>query len=454
MDNNLTPYSSKDLKLLLTYTENSFKFGDSYLAETEEFFFWIWNRSRLGYDRVPSILGRSHSFRKQIKNRLKRIIWSALGPLPELTISTVGKNFELTSISWGSDEEVPRIIVGSDRYLGHLDTRSNLHKIYIMPAGSKKYPQLLKMGISVIVLKYSVVNILKNVIRLACSTVSSMQKDRSPIPFYCLDLHQGIEIQKKFKKYLIEKSVRQIVMPYEAQPFQHSLIRIAKESGVAKVWGYVHSSVHAFPSFMIKRPNAPDLLITHGIETAEVLHQYCGWDSAHVLFEPTFRFKPKPSDHFENRIFLPYSFENMEIILSAVSSLFLEVGTPTKEIQIRIHPDFLNDERHKLLAQKILETLVKPTKKKYPHESISVFINTTSSILESLENGVENVFHISENPATDFYTSDIWSAIESKSVTSYVKRYSLLRRGAFIDYQRENESKSISEYIHENWDKI
>jgi hypothetical protein len=85
-------------------------------------------------------------------------------------------------------------------------------------------------------------------------------------------------------------------------------------------------------------------------------------------------------------------------------------------IKIKNHPFSLNSRKHKNLIKKI-EQLKKEQKKIKLKNSFSssVFIGATSSVIEALERGVTNVFHICEYPQLESYNKKFGNTLILKN---------------------------------------
>ena len=96
-----------------------------------------------------------------------------------------------------------------------------------------------------------------------------------------------------------------------------------------------------------------------------------------------------------------------------------------KEFEVINHPEAYYSKKHNELINNINNII---NKKKSNNESeidFSIFIGSTSSIIESLSNGVK-VIHLMENPVFEIYSEEIWTNIQVQHMTNQIVKYVLL----------------------------
>jgi hypothetical protein len=70
---------------------------------------------------------------------------------------------------------------------------------------------------------------------------------------------------------------------------------------------------------------------------------------------------------------------------------------------------------------------------------LSVFIGATAAILEALERGVE-VIHICSQPLFESHSTRLWAEVEAECFGTYLFRYRLATRGAYIEFGAESDT--------------
>ena len=147
----------------------------------------------------------------------------------------------------------------------------------------------------------------------------------------------------KANEFFIEflnKDIKVVFMPYEAQPFQNLFFKSAKKiSKNIKTVGYIHSPPEALPVQSIYKDGAPDKLILNGEDQAFCYKKYLGWRKKNFLILPSIRFKKnKNLSTFKNKIFLPFSITNTKNIIQNLKFLHSTNIIDIKKFIIQGHP--------------------------------------------------------------------------------------------------------------------
>ena len=113
-------------------------------------------------------------------------------------------------------------------------------------------------------------------------------------------------------------TIESVLMPYEAQPFQHAVFRAAKvlNKHVATV-GYLHSALPPLPTDLIHRAGAPELLLVHGRGQVDILVRDLEWPRHALRRIESLRYRAADSDPLHGFIFLPYFFDRPKLIVNA-----------------------------------------------------------------------------------------------------------------------------------------
>ena len=233
-----------------------------------------------------------------------------------------------------------------------------------------------------------------------------------------------------------------VVLPYEAQPFQHAVFRAVKRRNwsIATV-GYLHSALPPLPTDLIHRVGAPELLLVHGRGQVEILALRLGWPRSGLQTIPSLRYRVTDADPLGGFIFLPYAFGAARVIETAFRHFLLaaEPGTLPKLV-VRNHPVMQDSKPHRRL-QRSLEAEMRAHSDRFTDgpRTMSVFIGATAAILEALERGVA-VIHISSNPLMESHSAQVWAGLEIERLGEYVFRYRLPVRGIYIEFGVETDN--------------
>lgn len=234
-----------------------------------------------------------------------------------------------------------------------------------------------------------------------------------------------------------------IVMPYEAQPFQHAVFRAARRCQKAiRTVGYLHSALPPMPTDLIHRTGAPELLFVHGRGQADILTRHLGWPNAAVRTIRSLRYRSGDTRRVGGFIYLPYSFTNARLIETAFRD-FLAVAPDTMpRLTVRNHPMMQQSVRHRRL-QRRLEAMMGLRSQRLSEEpneqAISVFVGATAAIVEALERGAE-VIHICSQPLLESHSARVWAYLEVERLGAHVFRYRLPVRGAYIEFGGETDT--------------
>ena len=242
---------------------------------------------------------------------------------------------------------------------------------------------------------------------------------------------------------LLEKhQIRNLILPYEAQPHQHNILKNIKERKL-KVYtiGYMHTSLPSLPTDYIKRDGHPDKLYVNGSDQKKILCQKLGWRSNEIKSISSMRYLKKDKKIFKGQIFFPYYIYNEEMIFKNLKNFILNLPDGyLPKLSVRNHPSMKFSKKHTKL-KKMIEDFLSQNKRKFSNlkvkKNISLFIGSTSSILECLERGIEAI-HICENNLFDLYHPKIWKSLQVKQIDQNVFKYKLSRKGNCIKLGSKN----------------
>ena len=193
---------------------------------------------------------------------------------------------------------------------------------------------------------------------------------------------------------------------------------IKKTSKYANTFGYLHSCLPPLPTeFFFKNTlDNLDKLIVHGIDQSWILKNFLGWKTNKILLSKSFRYTK--SNIKRNSIYLPYAFNNPDIILNSIKFIF-ESGILKNRFYFNVinHPHQTFSRKHIKLIKDINLIITSYKKEKIIPSEYSIFIGATASIIEALEMNIK-VLHISSNPEFEFHNNKIWKSFDIKPLNS------------------------------------
>jgi hypothetical protein len=235
---------------------------------------------------------------------------------------------------------------------------------------------------------------------------------------------------KEFKKFL-NNNIEKILIPYEGQPFQNTIFKIAKlyYPKIQNI-GYVHSFPIGLPTNFIYREGSPDKLIVNGKDQLTNFTKFLGWNKKNIKILQSSRFSRYKI--MNGSIFLPYYIKNTNDIFLSLKNLFKKkIYENFNTLVVKNHPEKLYSIPHKKIITKINSILINSKyKKKY-----SIFFGATSSVIEALERGVK-VIHISFDPVFEIYTNKLWPNIKIKKLDDNIFEYSLRKKNQLLKFNK------------------
>ena len=237
---------------------------------------------------------------------------------------------------------------------------------------------------------------------------------------------------KNFRDY-INQDLKQIIMPYEGQPFQNHLINfIKKEKLKIKISGYVHSPPLAFPATFIYKNNSPDEIFLNGKDQVYCFSKLLGWKRNKLKLIPSPRFLKSFKD-MSSKIYFPFNIKSEKIILASLNHLIKVEKFNFNGFEIKIHPASCNSKKINEIVKKVKNTIKNSSIKNRRKEKVSLFIGTSGAIVEALERGIK-VIQIAENPILDIYSDLVWKSVNIKKMYNNIFFYSLKKRGNLIKF--------------------
>ena len=251
-----------------------------------------------------------------------------------------------------------------------------------------------------------------------------------------------IKIEKTISKILRIIKVKKFILPYEGQIFQNFILSSVNKKTAVETIGYIHSALPPLPSEYIKRQGSPKKIIVHGNLQKKILLKNLGWSRKEIFLKRSARYKYNNKKYFKNKIFLPMTFEDKNLLLIYLENfLKKQKKNSLHPFKIKNHPLMSNSQNHLRFIQNINQLFKKYyfkfDKKNKNKESKSIFFSATASIIETLEYGID-VIHIVNDPIMEVHNPIIWKFIETKKIDENIYSYQLKKKKSYIRFQDKN----------------
>lgn len=344
---------------------------------------------------------------------------------------SVGQDFEHLIVSWALPRDFDAHGAYTDRYLG-LTSCDTPRALWFLMLLNGPVPAELPQNVRVLhrtAPRFSA--------RLAACRGRSPTggTPRSPWRLSGI-LAQAQSAATAVGEQLCNARIRQVVMPYEAQPFQHAINLVAKarDPSIATV-GYLHSAPPALPTDLFLRPGAPDRLLVHGIGQAEILCEHLGWPADRLMTIRSLRYLRDVSTPFAGRILLPYSIDSTSSILGTFEAYMRSAPAASMpRWEVRNHPVMADSGRHITLARRLRAITERYADRCTLAGSVSrqtIIVGATAAVIEALERGFD-VVHMCTKPLFEKHSSAIWTRLIVEELGENLYRYRLRERGAYI----------------------
>jgi hypothetical protein len=228
----------------------------------------------------------------------------------------------------------------------------------------------------------------------------------------------------------------QVLLPYEAQPFQHAICRaVMHDDARVRTVGYVHSSLPALPTDYLMRDGAPDRVLVHGEGQAEILARDLGWPRERLAVIDSLRYLRDAQVPFAGCILLPYAFEDADFIAGRIEAMFAAAAPGSfPRWKVRNHPVMKESAVHLALAARLEAIIDRHADKTSPNAELgaqTLMIGATAAVIEALERGLD-VVHLCANELFERHSSRLWTCLETIELAPQVCRYRLKSRGTYI----------------------
>jgi hypothetical protein len=355
------------------------------------------------------------------------------------------EGFTRLAVSWCRSSDFAPDGSYTDRYF-RISSRANPTTLWFLIAIDHAVPERLDANIAIFRRKpqtprWDFLYLVRSMVGLLAR---KRRTDHGRLPLLSATVSLADHVTEAVAAKLESGSFRSVVLPYEAQPFQHAIFRAAKaQSPDICTVGYLHSALPPLPTDLIYRAGAPELLLVHGRGQVDILARDLGWPREALRCIAAFRYRANDAGALDGFIFLPYAFFDPELIENAFRDFL--AGSPPGSLPpltVRNHPWMRDSKPHARLTVS-LETLMATYRDRFANvkleSKLSVFIGATAAILEALERGVEAV-HICSQPVMESHNGAIWRELNVERLGEYLFRYRLPVRDTYIEFGADDHS--------------
>ena len=239
------------------------------------------------------------------------------------------------------------------------------------------------------------------------------------------------------------KKVKFLHIPLESQPFQNALIDFAKKKKITSI-GYDHTC-NPFPFYNSYSKISPDKLMVHSNCSRQFYTKIFNWPKNKVKKISSVRFYKKNKSFYSNKIFLPIMINNFDDTLLRLEIFFRDHSrffNPAR-LKICLHPATKKIKKFKNFKNKIIKLQKKYKKnvKVSRAKLFSVHLGNTSTIIESLEHGLDAI-HVISSEFFDFLSPNLWYSVKYDQLDEHIFRYKLKSLGHCVTFN--NKKKRVS----------
>ena len=350
------------------------------------------------------------------------------------------KNFDRLMISWAIKTDFNKDGSYKARYFKQIsqDDKKNIwFLIYLDETVPEKVDDnIIIFGKENLRKKYNFFYFIKVFLKIILKYRGSIVKT---LHFCSRSSHFAEIISKEITKLVKEKNFKDILLPYEAQPFQNTVFKeIKKINDKIKLIGYLHSA-QPFPSYYIYRDGAPDLLLSHSTSQIFHLKEYLHWPENKLKLVPSLRYQNKDREKYNNKLVLPIILSGEEILLNKLRSFLKQAKKESLHpVIVRNHPFSEKSKVHKKFIKNLNQILLEYNSRfsNNAKNDIAIFFGGTSAVLEALESGLK-VVHICSDVVFESYTEVFWPSIKVDKIDENIIQYELKSFGECINFGSE-----------------
>ncbi len=351
--------------------------------------------------------------------------------------------FSRVVLSWGFKKDFDKKGVFYDKY---FNTHSSNQKkiLWLIIYLDDELPTKIQSNLVLVKAKG---NKILNLFSWLNFLILNLPKIFKGLDFFLVNISSFNFFSKKMitsLRSILNKRYKEIIIPYEGQPFQNEIIKFLKmRNRDITVTGYIHSPPLAVPTNFIHKQFSPDRIFLNGKDQILCFNKFLGWPKKKLFLIPSLRFR-KTLTKKEKKIFIPYIVKRHYHILSMIKIIHTKISNLNNYI-IQNHPASGNFKSNiKLIKemQQIIDSKSSTKKDLYDY----IFIGNTGGISEYLEKGYKMI-HICEQPEFESYQGKIWKNIKTKKISKNLFSYKLKKKGSLIKFGRKNtDLNSILNY--------
>ena len=256
-------------------------------------------------------------------------------------------------------------------------------------------------------------------------------------------------INSEFKKHFSNKIIKNVIINYEAIPFQHGLIQTLKKiNNKTNIICYLHCAGWPLQTELIYKEKKIDKMIVSGIDQKEKLIKYLNWPKKKIEHIPSLRFEKKKKNLFNGIVFIPFEIFQRNKILENFDNFIGNLKKKSfNKLKCKIHPLNESSSKHRELAIKI-DKIIKKNSDKFNNfckkKSSIIFGSATGVCVQSIEEGI-TIYHFPNNDVLDVFSEKIWPNIKVKKLSDKVYEYSLKKKNK--SFLVNNEKNKFDRYL-------
>ena len=380
--------------------------------------------------------------RKKFYNFLYQLIKNFLLPFYTFEYKVLFNNkyffYDRIILSWSYNNNFNKNGTHNSLY---FNVNSNLppKTLWILIHLDDKPPKKISNNIVIIYKskkKFKIVNIFKNFKIKNLTNLFYTTIDKNLYSVYFGNLIY--EICGRF----FNKDLKELLILYEGQPFQNILLKKIKcFNKNIKTTGYIHAFPPGLPSNFYYREGAPDKIILTGKDQYYCFNKKLNWNKKKIRLLKSSRFI-ESKKNMSDQIYLPMTIFNLNFIIEQINLIYNSSEIINNlPLRIKNHPTSLNSKIHLELIEKI-QSIINNKKNLITNKKskkFSVFIGSTSAVIEALERNV-TVIHITQNPIFDVYTKQLWPNIKVEKINNCTYKYLINGKNNFIKLGEKNKT--------------
>ncbi len=435
MKNNIVETQKKILKIVRNYFLNK-------KTLNQKSYFALYSNSE-GRQYIKKVIYKNNT------SKLKQILKSNLNLIDKSNLKIISnfknrKYYENIIVTWGNKSSFSPSGVFKDKYFSSLSS-DNLNTFWIVLSDREIKKKIINNNVAIVYPQKNFFNLFNFIKILILNIIYFVTGSENKIKDHDTLISDVINSFIFHNKNFIK--VKKLIMPYEGQIFQKKIfIEQKKRNKNLKTYGFDHSAPHSISTQLYYTYGSPDKLLVSGSSTKKCYSKFYNWPSKKILLTYPIRYKKFTKKNFLNKIFLPYDITNFDLILENIDSFLKNKKNKTlNKLNIRIHPEKINDENHILLKDKIKKIINKHNKKfsKKAKDAITVAVGFTTTPLVASEFKL-SVLHICPNPDFDAYLNYFWRNLVVKRINKFSYLYRSKKIGTYLNFKNKNKLLEIT----------